>query len=211
MLASDKKNCGFTLVEITLVVLLIAILTAVGIPSFRGLYQRSELQKVASEFSGTLRYAQQRAVMERVPIRVVIDVDDHKYWVPVEEKEERRHYRSRSYRRRQSRSRSSHRERKREVKEIRASLPEGFIFEFVYKVASDDEIRRGEGEIYFYPDGSADAAYITILRLSDKKYEERRAFMKVSPTTGTIKSHEGKSQEEGSEFYRGYFEDPSIL
>ena len=29
----------------------------------------------------------------------------------------------------------------------------GFIFEFVYKVATDDEYKRSEAEFYFYPDG----------------------------------------------------------
>ncbi len=210
MFVQNRNNSGFTLIEITLVVLLIAILTAVGIPSFRTLYQRSEIQKVASQFSSTLRYAQQRAVMERVPIRVVINVDDKVYWVPVEKEEERRHYRSRSYRRRPSRAQYRSRSRVREVQEIRSSLPEGFIFEFVYKVATDREIQR-EGEIHFYPDGSADAAYITILRLAKEAWDENRVFIKISPATGVIKSMEGTTQEDGSEFYRGMYDDPNYI
>ncbi|GEM_PF-977694 len=211
MSTREQWNHGFTLVEITLVVLLIAILTSVGIPSFRTLYQRSELQKVASQFSGTLRYAQQRAVLERIPIRVIIDVSEKKYWVPVEKEEERKHYRSRSYRRKSSRATTRNTRRVREVKAIHSSLPEGFIFEFVYKVAANDEIRRGEGEIFFYPDGSADASYITILRLAEKREDENRVFVRIYPATGVIKSVEGRTEDQGSEFYRGYYDDPNFL
>ena len=93
------KTCskGFTLIELTLAVMLLALLTAFSIPSFQSLYRRSEMQKIASEFNNVLRYAQQRAVMERIPVRVVIDVRENTYWVPVEEKPGRRHYRSRSH------------------------------------------------------------------------------------------------------------------
>ncbi len=211
MFACSRKNSGFTLIELALVVLLLSIITALGVPNFRSLYKKSELQKVAADLSGTLRYAQQRAVMNRVPIRVVIDVDDEKFYVPVEKQEERRHYRSRSYRRRNSRADARNTRRVREIQEIHSRLPDGFIFEFVYKVASDDEVRRGEGEIYFYPDGSADASYITVLRLANSRSEESRLFIKISPATGAIQSMEGTTQEQGSDFYRGYYENQNIL
>ncbi len=210
MCLNKKSRAGFTLIEITLVVLLLAILTLVGLPAFREFYERSELKQAASEFLGALRYAQQRSVMERIPIRVVVDLDKNSFWVPVEEPEERRHYQSRRRsrsRRRNTRSTSRSRDRVNEVKEIRGSLPDGFIFEFVYKVAEDDEIRRGEGEFYFYPDGSADAAYFTILRLAKKQADEKRVFLKVVPSTGLIRSMEGTTEEEGSRFYRGDYDE----
>lgn len=202
-----EDNAGFTLIELTLSVLIIAIITAVGIPSFKSVWYKSELQRVSSEFIGTLRYAQQRSVMERQPVRVVIDVRERTYWVPVEEEKERKHYKSRSHRT-SSRRRDTHsRRRVKEVKEIRGQLSKDFIFEFVYDVGDDDEIKRGEAEIYFYPDGSADAFYITLLRLAGRANEERRLFVKVLPASGLIKSMEGFTNDQGSDFYRGYFDD----
>ena len=210
--AAKRKQAGFTLIELTMVVLLLAILTVVGIPSFRLLYEKSEMSQATTSFSGALRYAQQRAVMERVPIRVVIDVKENNFWVPVEDKKERRHYTSRRRRRNSSRRSSSTKKRRvREKKEIRAKLPDGFIFEFVYNVAQDKEIRRREGEFYFYPNGSADEMFVTILRLAKSRDDEMRIFIKTSPATGVIRSMEGNSEQEGSDFYRGYYDDRSNL
>ena len=198
---------AFTLVEIVLVVLIISILTVVGIPSFRTLYIQSEMRGAAIDFLGALRYAQQRAIMERIPIRIVVDSDDSSYWIPVEQEKERRHYKSRSNRRRSPKrgSSSSRRRRVREIKEIQGVLPPGFEFSFLYNVAEEDEIRRGEGEFYFYPDGSAQAAFFTILRLG-KREDERRIFIKISPSTGMAKTMESTTDKQGSDFYRGYYD-----
>lgn len=204
-------NAGFTLIELVVAISLVLLITAVGAPSFRQLYERSELQRASGEFTNTLRYAQQRAVLERTPIRVVIDVDANAFWVPVEQQEERRHYSSKSRRSNSRRSSSrSGRDRVREEKAIESKLPEGFIFEFVYKVADDDEVRRGEGEIYFYPDGSADASYVTLLRLASRRDEEQRVFIKLDPVTGAIKTHSGYTEQDGSEFYEGEFDGPYL-
>ncbi|MGI6456167.1 MAG: pilus assembly FimT family protein [bacterium] len=206
---SVYKTCskGFTLIELTLAVMLLALLTAFSIPSFQSLYRRSEMQKIASEFNNVLRYAQQRAVMERIPVRVVIDVRENTYWVPVEEEAQgRRHYRSRSHRARDTRASRRSSRRVKEVQELRGKLPKGFIFEFVYKVATDDEYKRGEAEFYFYPDGSADAGYFTVLRLAETEDEESRLFIRISPATGVISSMEGLTNEDGSDFYRGYYD-----
>ncbi len=212
MHAFREKQGGFTLIELSLVVLLLALITVIGLPSFTQIYERSEMRQAASDFIGAIRYAQQRAVMERIPIRLYVDVEEQTYWVPVEEPKERRHYRSRRrHPRRHPRASSSNRRRRvNEVKEIHSSLPKGYIFEFVYKVAEDNEIRRGEGEFTFYPEGSADAAYFTILRLAKKEEDERRIFIKIVPTTGRVENMTGQTEEEGSDFYRGYYESPSF-
>ncbi|MBI1388789.1 MAG: type II secretion system protein GspH [bacterium] len=197
-------KAGFTLIELMVVVTLMLLMTAIGVPSFRGLYERSALQGAAKEFADALRYAQQRAILERNPIRLVMDVEKQTFWVPVEQDSERRHYSSRSRRSSMAhRSSRGGRERVREVKAVGSQLPPGFIFEFVYKVAEDDEIRRGEGEITFYPDGSADAAYITILRTAKEREDESRYFIKIDAATGMIKTQEGRTNQDGEDFYRG--------
>jgi len=206
MSKSRQGSGGFTLLELTLTALILSILASAAIPIFKTLWERSELQQVTGEFIGTLRYAQQRAIMEREPIRVVIDPNTKTYWVPVEE-EEKKHTRSYSRRHQSHRRSVSRSTRIREVKELQSALPKGFIFEFVYKVAEDKEIRKRGGELYFYPDGSADAAYITLLRLANKREDERRVFMKVSAATGTVKSMEGTTNSQGSDFYRGFYDD----
>jgi len=206
-----KQISGFTLIEMTLAVLILTIITAVGIPSFRSLWVKSEMQQAAVHFVSSLRYAQQRAVMERYPISFFVDVDDNTFWVPVEQMEEKRVYKTRRGKRSKSRRRSSRHKRVRFTKEVQGKLPAGFIFEFVYKISTDNEVKRGDEPFTFYPDGSADAAYFTILRLADSKEKERRIFVKINPATGNIKMMEGNTEAEGSDFYRGYFDDQRLL
>jgi prepilin-type N-terminal cleavage/methylation domain-containing protein len=208
MMAKPRTQNGFTLIELTLALLLLAIITAFSLPSMRQLYEYSEMQRVTSGLANALRYAQQRAIQERVPVRVELDVDKNSYWVPVEEKKERRHYTSRRRHRSSSSKRSSRRNNKRikEVNEIVGSLPKGFVFEFFYKVAQNEEIRRREGSINFYPDGSADETFITILWLSSKRADEKRLFIKISPATGLVTSMEGTTEQQGSDFYEGYYD-----
>jgi type II secretory pathway pseudopilin PulG len=202
----QRTHQAFTLVELALAVTLIALLTLAGIPQFRALYERSELQREAQTLTSTMRYAQERAVIERQPTRVVIDMENNSYYFPVEEEEERRHYQSRARQRSRKLSRSR-RDRVTERKEVRHKLPEQYVFEFFMKVGDRHEVRRGEGEVYFYPDGSADAVYITILRLAQKEEDERRMFLKTSSATGQIKTFEGYTQEDGSRFFEGYYDE----
>lgn len=199
---------AFTLVEMLLVLTLMALVTVVGLPNFRQLFERSEMQQVSSTLTATMRYAQERAVIERVPRRIVINVEKNSYYFPVEKEEERRHYDSRS-RRRSTRRQESTRSRKRirEQKEIVHYLPRNYSFEFLRKLSDRHEIRRGEGEINFYPDGSVDGVYMTILRLGKSKNDESRIFFKSSPATGVIKTMEGRTQKDGSKFFEGYYDE----
>lgn len=199
-----RSSRAFTLVELILVLLILAAITAVGVPGFRGLFIKSEMQRVSNEFVNTMRYAQQRAILERSPVRVVIDMRQNAFWVPIEEEEERRNYRSSSQRRRtQSRFRSERSRRVRETKELRAPLPEGYVFEFVYSVLKDEEYYNEEATVAFMPDGSAEAMFITILRLAEEREKERRLFIMTDPATGRILFHEGRTEQEGALFYEG--------
>jgi prepilin-type N-terminal cleavage/methylation domain-containing protein len=204
----NQGNHAFTLIELSLAVMLIALVTAIGLPNFRDLFERSELQQVALDLTGIMRYAQERAIIERETTKVVIDLETNSFYFPVEVEKERRHYQTRS-RKRSSRPKNLH-TRTRRIRyedKLRGTLPKEYLFEFVYKVAEDREFRRREAEFFFYPDGSVDAAYITILRLARYKEDERRMFIKTSSATGLIQMIEGRTERDGSAFYQGYFDD----
>ena len=67
---------GFTLIEIMVVVLVIAVLSALTLPSLSGSYQRAALQSAADDLAQTLRYARRVAVLRGQTLRLVVVPED---------------------------------------------------------------------------------------------------------------------------------------
>ncbi len=70
---------GMTLIEITVAVAIIAILTAAVIVSLSNVRQ-AQLSEAAGTMSGMMRYLYNLAVVNHRPYRMVIDMDERKYW-----------------------------------------------------------------------------------------------------------------------------------
>lgn len=77
------EHCGpgFTLIELILVLVLIAIITTAATPALRGFSQRGSLDDAAVALLAMTRQAQTRAAHESVPYRVVFDLDAHTAWL----------------------------------------------------------------------------------------------------------------------------------
>ena len=67
---------GFTLIEIMVVVLVIAVLSAMALPSLSGSFSRAALQSATDDVTQTLRYARRAAVLRGQTLRVVITPED---------------------------------------------------------------------------------------------------------------------------------------
>ncbi len=67
-----KRRLGATTLELTLLVVLLAILTAIAIPGMSPVVQRYRLRGAAWQLAGDLRLARQRAVTIRKRFRVCV-------------------------------------------------------------------------------------------------------------------------------------------
>lgn len=71
----NKKQQGFTLFEIIVVLFLIGILSAISAPNFLGWYRRSQLDYSLSEVRGALRQAQREAIRRSAICQVTINAE----------------------------------------------------------------------------------------------------------------------------------------
>ena len=70
------RRPAFTLIEIMVVVVVVAILSAMAIPSMVGSQRRAELRTQSDRLVETLRYARRMAVLQGRTLRVVLVVED---------------------------------------------------------------------------------------------------------------------------------------
>lgn len=73
--ALDKLHRGFTLVELMVAVALLAVLLAMGVPSFKETIERNQLASQANEFISSLSIARSEAVKRGKVVTVCKSVD----------------------------------------------------------------------------------------------------------------------------------------
>lgn len=67
-----RRESGYSLIELLIVMAIIAVLVLVGAPWFVKISQRNQLKAAASEFAITLSAARGRAVRRNLPVTVVV-------------------------------------------------------------------------------------------------------------------------------------------
>ncbi len=72
---------GFTLIELTIVAVIILALAAVSTPLFRNTFRDLELRDCAYNISKVIRYAQASAVMEEKKYKMIFDFEKKAYWL----------------------------------------------------------------------------------------------------------------------------------
>ena len=75
------KKQTFTLIEIILVTLLIAIIIGVSTPVFRNFFYGFQQTNFPVDLAKLIRYAQERAIVERIRYKLKVDFTNDKYWL----------------------------------------------------------------------------------------------------------------------------------
>ncbi len=135
------RKVGFTFIELMLVTAIIGILAGLSIPLFRRTFSDIQLTTSSQGIVSLARYARQRAIIERSPYRLNLDVDKNRYWL--------------------NRLKLSSKE-DREFEDVEGK------FGKVYFLPREITIFSKSPHISFYPDGSSDKVNISLTNVNGK-------------------------------------------
>ena len=77
----ERPQAGFTLLELLIVVLILAVVVGVSVPRFSRTFRHLQLQLFAADVAKLLTYASKRAVARGEMLRIHFDVEGRRYWL----------------------------------------------------------------------------------------------------------------------------------
>ncbi|MCB1194590.1 GspH/FimT family pseudopilin [bacterium] len=80
-LKANKRGFGFTLIELTMVVLVLSIIVSIAVPRFRKTYETIKFRNTAYNIVKLMSYARDRAIIERRPFRVEFSDEEDAFWL----------------------------------------------------------------------------------------------------------------------------------
>ena len=80
-----KSEDGFTLIELSMVLIIIGIISVFAVPRFKGLLWHGDVKAAARRLSATIRYTYNQTAMTRERHRLNYDLDARRYWITIRE------------------------------------------------------------------------------------------------------------------------------
>ena len=139
MIPITKRMRSFTVIEILLVVVIMAVIAVLAVPNFSRTYAGIELRKTADDLAYRMRYVQSYAITKNTRARLEFDPSFTQYWL----------------------TRQSGDEAAQDTFErLTGRLGE------IINIPHDIQVSFAEGDssLYFYPDGTMDKRRINLCR-----------------------------------------------
>ena len=169
----DREH-GMTLIEVLIALLIISVVIGGVAVSAGGVFS-SRMGQTSGKLMAMVRYTYDRAVMTGKPYQLVVDIDEGKAWIEEMEKEKSCETRLRELddleKGRSGRTTDEESDEalekgtKKEDMILRTiKLPEGIHFEAVRAQHHSERVTEGQARILFFPDGTAERAFIWLAR-----------------------------------------------
>ena len=185
---------GFTLVEILIVIALIAIVTALMVPSFSKVLRTSD-EGYPTQMAQLLRQARDRALLTDKLIRLRIDLEKQQYWLeeaPSSYMMPKTDDKKLTEREREEADKKEG-EAYRMVKELTADkkdIPSGIKIIEIKTPRQKNTITEGMVDVFFFNNGNADG--VSLLFETEEKV---RQTITLHPVTGQSKVRQGGFEE----------------
>lgn len=79
-IAPARNSAGFTLIELTIVIAILAVLMGIAIPRLRD-SGATELRSQAHRMAMTFKLVRSEAILQGIPFQINFDLDEQRYWV----------------------------------------------------------------------------------------------------------------------------------
>ncbi|MBM4386752.1 MAG: prepilin-type N-terminal cleavage/methylation domain-containing protein [Deltaproteobacteria bacterium] len=209
-----RTEKGFTLIELSVTIVIVLIVLAVVATGVSNIV-RSDLSTSANKVAAAVRYLYSLAALNNMSYRLVIDFQDNSYWgEAVTEKSGCKEFLLPSEEEKKFSLKSVIKAVKKEEDEggqegaedapaygefkdnllIRKPLPNKIKFSSVVSLHQPEPASEGRAEIYFFPSGYVEKAYIYIA------HEDSVYTVETVPLMGTARVHSGELDI--SDFYR---------
>jgi prepilin-type N-terminal cleavage/methylation domain-containing protein len=187
-----KRAFGFSLIEVLIVIALVALMTAVGIPALNRVFRASN-DSFARKIAVTLREARDRAMLNDKLLRLRIDFEKQQYWFEeapasflVAKKSDKDQWLTERQREEQAKKDAESFRMVKELAEDKISLPSGLKITEVINPRVKGKQTEGLADIYFYANGHTDGAKIHL-----ESEEKSRMEITLHPVTGQSKMEMG--------------------
>ncbi|MBI4125024.1 MAG: prepilin-type N-terminal cleavage/methylation domain-containing protein [Deltaproteobacteria bacterium] len=207
-----SRNSGFTLIELLVALALIGLILGLAVGRMGKLLDR-EMKHAANRLGSTIRYLYNKAASDGVTFRLVLDMEEQKYWVESttevfalrREEEEGPGTRDQGPGTEDEEGEEENLGEPETIKPKEAtftpqesfllkpvSLPKGIYFKDVYAEHQTERLDTGRAFIHFFARGYVERSVIN-LRDGD---DEVRYSLTVNPITGAVKIEKGYKEPE---------------
>ena len=160
--AYGRSKAGFTLIEFTVVIFILALLAAVTVPRLTAFFSKGDIEAFSSKLSTYIEHLRDESIYKKEGFYLQFDHERKSFYVT-----------------------SVKGKQNREVLMRPLSLPEGIeITDFV--LGQGDKIYEGEVKIPFFPGGTAQPTLIHV-----KGRDGKEMTIAISYLARKVKRHEG--------------------
>jgi len=195
--AVSRRSAGYTFIELTVVILIIMTVAAVGIPPLLSWLDEGNLGAESRRLAGAVRYVRHEAARRQKTFYLTLDLEHHAYWI--ETRRDPGEYEPLGY----STSWSDPEDERYEPYEdefvTRQELRRRVVFDRVIRGDSTFE-RSGKVRIEFRPDGTAEGVSIYL-----RNTAQMEATVRLNGDTGRVEIYNYRIEPElRPELYEQY-------
>jgi prepilin-type N-terminal cleavage/methylation domain-containing protein len=171
---------AFTLIELIVSLAIVGMVFGLSVPMFASMMGQAQTDKVVGDLVSALRTASQEAIFKREPLKVVVDLDESRFWVSPLTEERRRTQRQ-------------------ELQ--RGQIPYPNYIEYVRYYDADSRYgSTDQQEIRFWPDGTCDGCLIVVAEDDPEgSHRTRYNVIRVFGNTGQVVVRKGEEAREIAE------------